>query len=153
MNNIKVKVYKKEGVQLPEYATLGASACDVRALIGNENDLLIIGSGETKMVHTGIFMEIPKGYEVQVRPRSGLAIKHGITVTNSPGTIDSDYRGECNVILTNLGESAFIIRNGERIGQFVINPTYRIDWEEVADKDDLDSSNRGEGGFGHTGRS
>jgi len=104
---------------------------------------------ERKLISTGIFIELPVGYEAQVRPRSGLAVKHGITVLNSPGTIDSDYRGELMVILINLSNTAFIINNSERIAQLVVSKHEQLKWQET---DSLEKSERGDGGFGHTGK-
>lgn len=109
----------------------------------------VIPAGETVLVPTGFRMEIPRGYEGQVRPRSGLAVKHRIGVLNAPGTIDADYRGEVKVILTNFGKEDFVVRRGERIAQLVIAPVTRAVWDEVTD---LDDTKRGTGGFGHTGR-
>jgi len=109
----------------------------------------VIQPGERVLVPSGFAIELPEGYEAQVRPRSGLALRHGITLPNSPGTIDSDYRGEIKVIVMNLGESAYTVKRGERIAQLVVAPVSRVVWTEV---DELASTRRGEGGFGHTGR-
>jgi dUTP pyrophosphatase len=133
-----------EGLPLPSYATPGAAGLDVVAA-----ESLILGPGARHAVATGFAIAIPEGYEVQVRPRSGLALKHGITCLNTPGTIDSDYRGEVRVILANLGSVPFEIRRGERIAQLVPAPVQRAAFREV---DDLDSTERGSGGFGSTGR-
>lgn len=132
-----------EGLPLPAYATQGAAGMDVVA--AEELDLL---PGQRHAVATGLAMAIPDGYEVQVRPRSGLALKHGITVPNTPGTIDSDYRGELKVILINHGDAPFPIRRGDRIAQLVAAPVQRAWFVEV---DDLDDTARGAGGFGSTG--
>lgn len=132
-------------IQLPEYATEGSSGLDLRAAV--ENDL-IIPKGKVSLVPTNLRVEIPHGYEIQVRPRSGLAVKHGIGVLNSPGTIDSDYRGEVKVILFNFGEEDFVIKRGDRIAQMVLSKVYLADLKLT---DDLNASQRGEGGFGHTG--
>jgi dUTP pyrophosphatase len=132
-----------EGLPLPAYATRGAAGMDVVA--AEDLDLM---PGQRHAVATGFAMAIPDGYEVQVRPRSGLALKHGITVPNTPGTIDSDYRGELKVILINHGEAPFAIRRGDRIAQLVAAPVQRAAFEEV---DDLDATARGAGGFGSTG--
>lgn len=131
------------GLPLPAYATAGAAGMDVVA--AEELDLL---PGQRHAVATGFAMAIPDGYEVQVRPRSGLALKHGITVPNTPGTIDSDYRGELKVIMINHGDAAFPIRRGDRIAQLVAAPVQRAEFAEV---DDLDKTQRGAGGFGSTG--
>jgi dUTP pyrophosphatase len=133
-------------VPLPSYATEGSAGMDIRASVTSD---LTIAPGETVLVPTGFAMAVPPGYEAQVRPRSGLAIKHGIGVLNSPGTIDSDYRGEVRVILSNFGKEPFVIRRGERIAQMVIAPYVRAEWEE---RGSLEDTQRGAGGFGHTGR-
>lgn len=132
-------------IPLPEYATEGSSGLDLRAAV--ENDV-IISKGKASLVPTNLRVEIPHGYEIQVRPRSGLAAKHGIGVLNSPGTIDSDYRGEVKVILFNFGEEDFVIKRGDRIAQMVLSKVYLADLKLT---DDLNASQRGEGGFGHTG--
>ncbi|MCR9270880.1 MAG: dUTP diphosphatase [Hyphomonadaceae bacterium] len=137
-----------EGLELPAYETLGAAGMDVRAAVP-EKDPLVLNPGEKTMVPTGLSVAIPQGYEIQMRPRSGLAAKHGITCLNSPGTIDSDYRGELKVILINHGQQAFTIARGERIGQMVLAPVTRLVWQQV---DSLDETDRGAGGFGSTGR-
>ncbi len=132
-----------EGLTLPAYATDGAAGMDV---LSAEN--VTLAPGERWPVATGLAVAIPHGYEIQVRPRSGLALKHGIGVPNAPGTIDSDYRGELKVILINHGESSFEIRRGDRIAQFVLAPVVRASWLKV---EELDETARGEGGFGSTG--
>jgi len=137
-----------EGLDLPAYETLGAAGMDVRAAVA-EDDPLVLNPGEKTMVPTGLSVAIPQGYEIQMRPRSGLAAKHGITCLNSPGTIDSDYRGELKVILINHGQEAFTIARGERIGQMLLAPVTRLVWEQV---ESLDETDRGAGGFGSTGR-
>lgn len=140
-----VKVINKSGNALPSYASAAAAGMDVRAEIPQA---IKIGPLERVIVPTGLFLEIPVGYEVQVRPRSGLAAKHGITVLNSPGTIDADYRGELKVILVNLSNEAFSIEPGERIAQIVLARHEVIEWEQT---DELSESERGAGGFGSTG--
>ncbi len=130
---------------LPAPASSGSSGFDLRAAVDAE---LVIRPGERILVPTGLVLEIPPGWEGQVRPRSGLALRHGIGVVNAPGTIDSDYRGEVAVLLINLGEAPFSVARGDRIAQLVIAPVERVEWEEV---DTLASSPRGEGGFGSTG--
>ena len=137
-----------EGLELPAYETLGAAGMDVRAAVA-EDEPLVLNPGEKTMVPTGLSVAIPQGYEIQMRPRSGLAAKHGITCLNSPGTIDSDYRGELKVILINHGQDAFTIARGERIGQMLLAPVTRLVWEQV---ETLDETDRGAGGFGSTGR-
>ena len=132
-----------EGLTLPGYATEGAAGMDVLA---SEN--VTLAPGARHPVATGLAVAIPPGFEIQVRPRSGLALKHGITVANAPGTIDSDYRGELKVILINLGERAFEVLRGDRIAQLVVSPVVRASWLKV---DELDATQRGEGGFGSTG--
>ena len=137
-----------EGLQLPAYETIGSAGMDVRAAV-TEEDPIMLQPGERAMIPTGLSVAIPQGYEIQVRPRSGLAAKHGLTCLNTPGTIDSDYRGEIKVILINLGQEAFTIQRGERIAQLVLAPVTQLAWEEV---DSLDETERGAGGFGSTGR-
>jgi dUTP pyrophosphatase len=131
---------------LPAYATEGSAGMDVCAAV--ETDL-VMRPGETVLVPTGFAIALPPGYEAQVRPRSGLAVKHQIGILNSPGTIDADYRGEVKIILTNFGKQDFVIRRGERIAQLVIARYARAGWEV---RDSLDDTRRGAGGFGHTGR-
>lgn len=131
---------------LPSYATDGASGMDIHAAV---HDVVVLQPGETALIPSGFRMEIPRGFEGQVRPRSGLAVKHNVGVLNSPGTIDADYRGEVKVILTNFGKTEFPVRRGDRVAQLVIVPVARAEWREVPD---LDETARGEGGFGHTGR-
>ena len=137
-----------EGLQLPAYETAGSAGMDVRAAVP-EGEPMVLAPGERAMVPTGLSVAIPQGYEIQVRPRSGLAAKHGLTCLNTPGTIDSDYRGEIKVILVNLGQEAFTIQRGERIAQLVLAPVTRLAWQSV---DRLDETERGAGGFGSTGR-
>lgn len=142
----KVKVVIEEGVTLPKYETTGSAGMDIRANIAEP---ITLGSLERVLVSTGIKMAIPEGYEVQVRPRSGLALKHGISMANAIGTIDSDYRGEIGVILINLSKESYTIQPKERIGQIVLNKVEQIEFEVVTS---LESTERGEGGFGHTGK-
>jgi len=137
-----------EGLPLPAYETEGAAGMDLRAAVPEEAPVTL-QPGARQMIPTGLSMAIPEGYEVQVRPRSGLAAKHGLTCLNSPGTVDSDYRGELKVILINLGAEPFVIRRGERIAQMVVAPVTRGRFQEV---DVLPETARGEGGFGSTGR-
>jgi len=137
-----------EGLQLPAYETAGSAGMDVRAAVP-DGEPMVLAPGARAMVPTGLSVAIPQGYEIQVRPRSGLAAKHGLTCLNTPGTIDSDYRGEIKVILINLGQEAFTIQRGERIAQLVLAPVTRLAWSEV---ETLDETARGAGGFGSTGR-
>jgi len=142
---MKVKIINRSAHPSPEYGTAHAAGCDLRANLTQD---ILLAPMQRAMVPTGLYFEIPVGYEGQVRPRSGLAAKHGITVLNSPGTIDADYRGEVKVILINLSEESFIIQNGERIAQLVIARHETAQWEQVTD---LAETDRGAGGFGHTG--
>ena len=137
-----------DGLEMPAYETSGSAGMDVRAALP-AGDPLTLKPGARAMVPTGLSVAIPEGYEIQVRPRSGLAARHGLTCLNTPGTIDSDYRGEIKVILINLGAEAFVIQRGERIAQLVLAPVTRLAWSEV---DALDETARGAGGFGSTGR-
>ncbi|WP_448583507.1 dUTP diphosphatase [Thermocrinis sp.] len=146
---LKVKILRFphfKGLPLPSYATPGSVGMDL-LYAGYEE--VVLKPFERKLLPTGIAIELPEGYEAQVRPRSGLAIKHGITILNAPGTIDSDYRGEIKVILINLGSEDFVIRRGDRIAQLVFAPVVRVQWEEVQE---LTPSLRGDNGFGSTGR-
>ena len=142
---MKIKIINKSGHKLPHYETLASAGMDLRADIESSITLKPL---ERAIVPTGLFMELPVGYEAQVRPRSGLSAKKGITVLNAPGTIDADYRGNVGVILVNLSNEDFTIENGERIAQMVIAKHERAEWEEVETLSDTD---RGEGGFGSTG--
>lgn len=146
---VKVKVVNKSklSLPLPQYETSGAAGMDVRADLTSTSGYNL-GPGESVSVPTGLYVEIPPGYEIQVRPRSGLAFKHQITVLNSPGTIDSDYRGEIKVILINHSTQYFMIEPGMRIGQLVLNKYEQLDW---AEDEDLSNTERGSGGFGSTG--
>ncbi|MBB1179627.1 dUTP diphosphatase [Pseudomonas sp. FW305-3-2-15-E-TSA4] len=137
-----------EGLPLPAYETAGSAGMDLRAAVP-EDQPLTLAPGRRALVPTGLKIALPMGYEAQVRARSGLALKHGIICPNAPGTIDSDYRGECGVILANIGDEDFVIRRGERIAQLVIAKHERADWIEV---ETLDDTARGAGGFGSTGR-
>ena len=143
---LKVRVINKSNNELPKYETPGSAGLDLRA---NLTDNVIIPVGKHLLVSTGLFIQLPNGYEAQIRPRSGLAAKFGITVLNSPGTIDADYRGEIAVNLINLGDKDFEISNGDRIAQMVINKIEQISFESVLF---LDETERGTGGFGSTGR-
>lgn len=134
--------------ELPQYETSASAGLDVRAVLEDGTTFTVIAIGERKLIKTGLFVAIPEGYEIQVRPRSGLAYKNGVTVLNSPGTIDADYRGEIGVILINHGTNHFVVNNGDRIGQLVMNKVERIKWRKV---DELSTTDRGIGGFGSTG--
>lgn len=142
---MQVKVINKSSNPLPAYSTLLSAGMDVRAEL---SESVTLEPMQRVIVPTGLYFEIPAGYEIQVRPRSGLAAKHGITVLNSPGTIDADYRGELKVILVNLSSEPFVIESGERIAQIVLAAHAHIEWEETSE---LSDSERGEGGFGSTG--
>jgi dUTP pyrophosphatase len=143
---MKIKVINKSKHNLPQYSTEASAGMDLRANI--ENDI-VLHPMERTIVPTGLFLELPVGYEAQIRPRSGLAIKNGITVLNSPGTIDADYRGEVCIILVNLSNENFVIRDGERICQMIIAKHEKAEWIAV---ENLIDTERGSGGFGHTGK-
>lgn len=145
MEKIKVKVINKSGNDLPEYKTPQSAGMDLRA---NIDEAVILEPLSRRLVKTGLFIALPEGYEAQIRPRSGLALKHGITVLNTPGTVDADYRGEIMVLLINLSNISFIINPGDRIAQMVIA---RHEQAEFTLVDELDDTERGEGGMGHTG--
>ncbi|WP_127023170.1 dUTP diphosphatase [Flagellimonas beolgyonensis] len=142
---MEIKIINKSGHALPHYETLASAGMDLRA---NLDKPIVLKPLERAIIPTGIYMELPIGYEAQVRPRSGLAAKKGITVLNAPGTIDADYRGEVGVILANMSSDEFVVENGERIAQMVIAKHERAEWVEVASLSDTD---RGAGGFGSTG--
>lgn len=145
MNKVTVNCIVSEGAVVPEYKTAGAAGCDVCAFIP---ETVTLEPGKRAIIPTGIFFEIPEGYEIQVRPRSGLAAKNGVTVLNTPGTIDSDYRGELKVILINLGEQNFVINNGDRIAQLIIAPVTQAKFNISVS---LSETERGTKGFGSTG--
>lgn len=145
MNTVEIKCVAKEGVSVPVYKTSGAAGADICAFIEKP---VVIEKGTRAIIPTGLFFAIPEGYEIQVRPRSGLAAKNGITVLNTPGTIDSDYRGELMVILINLGEEDFTVSNGDRIAQLIVAPVTQGVYVPV---EKLDETERGAGGFGSTG--
>jgi dUTP pyrophosphatase len=146
MTSIQIKIVNTSSNPLPEYATKGASGMDIRASLDIP---LTLQPLERNLVPTGLFVEIPQGYEIQIRPRSGLAIKQGITCLNTPGTIDSDYRGEIKIILINLSSEEQIIHPGDRIAQMIIQKTERAEFEQV---EILNNTERAAGGFGHTGK-
>jgi dUTP pyrophosphatase len=143
---MKVKVINKSAYDLPRYETPLSAGMDVRA---NITESIVLGPLERAMVPTGLYVELPAGYELQVRPRSGLAAKHGITVLNSPGTVDADYRGELRAILVNLSNEPFEIKPGERVAQYVVARHEKVEWEQV---EELSETQRGTGGFGSTGK-
>ena len=142
---MKVKIANKSHHPLPQYATASSSGMDIRAFLPAPVELKPL---ERKLIPTGLYIALPEGYEAQMRPRSGLAIKHGITLLNTPGTIDADYRGEIRVIVINLSAETFIINDGERICQMIIASCSRVEWQP---EEYLDETERGAGGFGHTG--
>lgn len=142
----KLRIVNTSNNELPTYATKGSAGMDLRA---NLQEDVVIAPGERKLISTGLFIELPVGYEAQIRPRSGLALKKGVTVLNSPGTIDADYRGEIGIILINHGEESFTVANGERIAQMVIAKHETVEFEQV---ESLDETERGAGGFGSTGK-
>ena len=145
MNTCEIKCVAKDGVAVPSYETSGAAGADVRAFL---NEPVVIPVGKRAVIPTGLFFAIPEGFEIQVRPRSGLAAKNGVTVLNTPGTIDSDYRGEVKVILINLGDADFTVNNGDRIAQLIVAPVTQGIFVKT---DKLDETERGAGGFGSTG--
>jgi dUTP pyrophosphatase len=143
--SVKVSIINTSGHTLPAYATDGSAGMDLRAYL---TDAVNLAPMDRMLIPTGLFIALPEGYEAQIRPRSGLAIKHGITCLNSPGTIDCDYRGEIKVILINLGQENFVIQNGDRIAQMVVCPFVKVEWINV---DSLSETERNDGGFGHSG--
>jgi dUTP pyrophosphatase len=147
MHKISIKIVNKSPNDLPEYATEGSAGMDIRAHLSEK---IVLRSLERQLIPTGLFIELPHGYEAQVRPRSGLAFRQGITCLNSPGTIDSDYRGELKVILINLSQEEQVIHPGDRIAQMVIGRVEQIGWDLV---EQVSVTARNEGGFGHTGKS
>ncbi len=144
--NIPVRIINHSDNPLPTYATVGSAGLDLRAYV---SEPITLHPFERVAVPTGLFIALPDGYEAQLRPRSGLALKSGITLLNTPGTIDADYRGEIKVILTNLSQEPFVINSGDRICQMIIARYEQVEWTQV---DTLDETERGAGGFGHTGR-
>lgn len=149
MKMVNVKIYNESGNALPQYETIGSAGMDVRAFL---SEPVIIAPGCRALIPTGLYVEVPVGYEMQVRPRSGLALKKGITVANTPGTVDSDYRNGIGVILINHGSDDFVVEPGDRIAQFVLNEVPQINWMPVDSRDALSSTDRGLGGFGSTGK-
>lgn len=145
MDRIKVKIINRSGQELPAYETPSAAGMDVRACLDGPVTLKPL---ERALIPTGLRVQLPQGYELQVRPRSGLALRHGISLVNTPGTVDADYRGEIGVIVINLSSEPFVINHGDRIAQFVVTTYSHVKWEEVKE---LDHTVRGDGAFGHTG--
>ncbi len=145
MKSEKVKIINKSGYDLPAYETPSAAGMDVRAAI---KEPIVLGPLERVLIPTGLKVQLPQGHEMQIRPRSGLALRHGISIVNSPGTVDADFRGEIKVILINLSKEPFVINPGERICQMVITTYTHVEWEPVHE---IDRTVRGDGGFGHTG--
>lgn len=145
MERIKVKIINRSHHQMPEYATPESAGMDVRAFLEHP---VVLKPLERALIPTGLYLQLPAGHECQIRPRSGLALKHGITLVNTPGTVDADYRGEIGVILINLSNEPFVVNDGERICQMVITNYTHVEWEPV---ERLDETKRGDGGFGHTG--
>ena len=143
---MQVKIVNESKHPMPGYATEFSAGMDLRA---NIDEPVTLRPLQRSLIPTGIYIQLPEGYEAQIRPRSGLAVKHGISIVNSPGTIDADYRGEIRVILVNLSDTDFVINDGERICQMVVAKHERVEWQAV---DKLDESERGAGGFGHTGK-
>jgi dUTP pyrophosphatase len=143
---MEVKIINRSGNPLPSYSTSHSAGMDVRAFLSED---IILKPLERKLVPTGLYLEIPEGYEAQIRPRSGLAIRYGITVLNTPGTIDADYRGEVCIILINLSSEEFTVKNGDRICQMIIASHEKVEWKKT---EELETTRRGEGGFGHTGK-
>jgi dUTP pyrophosphatase len=144
---MKVKIVNKSHHPLPQYATALSAGMDIRA---NLTEPVVLKPLERRLIPTGLYIALPEGYEAQMRPRSGLAIKYGITLLNTPGTIDADYRGEIGIILINLSNEPFVINDGERICQMIITSFNQVEWQT---EESLDETERGEGGFGHTGES
>lgn len=143
---MKIKIINRSKHQLPSYETLLSAGMDIRAFL---EESIVLKPLERKLIPTGLYMAIPAGYEAQIRPRSGLAFKNGITLLNTPGTIDADYRGELGIIMANLSQDDFTVHDGDRIAQMVINKFEQVEWDEV---ESLDETERGDGGFGHTGK-
>jgi len=146
MSTIKVKIINKSHHPLPAYATPGSAGMDVRAYLPEAP--VVLRPMQRALIPTGLYIQLPQGYECQIRPRSGLALKHGISLVNTPGTVDADYRGEIGVIVINLSDTPFTINDGERVCQMVIKEYTRVDWEET---DRIDRTERGDGAFGHSG--
>ena len=142
---MKVQIINNSFNALPEYALVGDSGMDLRS---DEDDIVVISPGGRTLIKTGLFVQLPEGYEFQIRPKSGMAIKYGVTVLNTPGTIDANYRGEIGVILHNASSDDYIVSPGDKIAQMVLQQVPKIEWEEI---EELFETNRGSGGYGHTG--
>ncbi len=147
MDRIKVKIINNSGFELPAYETFSSAGMDVRAAL---TEPVVLAPMERRLIPTGLRVQLPHGFEMQLRPRSGLALKHGISLVNTPGTVDADFRGEIGIILINLGQEPFTVNPGERICQMVIARYTRVEWEPT---DRIDHTERGDGAFGHTGLS
>jgi dUTP pyrophosphatase len=143
---MKIKTVNISENRLPEYSTIHSAGMDIRACLAESVTIMPL---KRMLIRTGLFIQLPEGYEAQIRPRSGLALKNGITVLNTPGTIDADYRGEIGIIIVNLSDEPFVVNNGDRIAQMIISKYERAEMIQV---ERLDSTERGEGGFGHTGK-
>lgn len=146
MNNISVKIVNRSGNSLPAYQTYGSSGMDICASL---EETVTLEPMQRVIISTGLFIELPEGYEAQIRPRSGLALKNGITCLNSPGTIDADYRGEIKIILINLSNELQSVSHGERVAQMIVQPVTKVEWINVQQ---IEETQRGSGGFGHTGK-
>lgn len=146
MEKLKVKIINRSHHPMPDYATPGSAGMDMRAYL--PDGPVVLAPLQRALIPTGIYMQLPRGYECQIRPRSGLAIRHGLSLVNTPGTVDSDYRGEICAILVNLSDQPFTVNDGERVCQMVVAPYTRVEWEPV---ERIDTTERGDGGFGHTG--
>lgn len=146
MDRIKVKIINKSHHPLPSYGTFEAAGMDVRAFLPDGD--VTLPAGDRALIPTGLYIQLPQGYECQIRPRSGLALNYGLSIANSPGTVDADYRGEIGIILINLGKDDYVVKDGERICQMVIKQYSHVEWEEVKE---LDHTKREDGAFGHTG--
>lgn len=146
MQTVSVNIINQSSNEMPRYQTEHSAGMDLRASLP---ETVVLQPGQRKLIPTGLFIELPVGYEAQIRPRSGLALKHGITVLNSPGTIDADYRGELMVLLINLSDAPFVIETGERVAQMIVSPYQQVRWQAV---DALNETQRGTGGYGSTGK-
>lgn len=145
MERIKVKIINRSGHELPAYETPSSAGMDIHACL---DEPVVLKPLQRALIPTGLRIQLPQGHECQIRPRSGLALKHGISLVNTPGTVDADYRGEIGVIMINLSDEPFVVNDGERIAQMVITQYTHVEWEPVTE---LDQTKRGDGGFGHTG--
>lgn len=153
VNKISLQIFKmEEGVKTPFYASLGSAGFDLRAYLPKDEKIILKANGGRAKVPTGLKMIIPEGFEVQIRPRSGLAFKHGISLTNTPGTIDSDYRGEIQILMINHGEEDFELKHDERVAQAVISPVWQAEFTEITEMPSEENNQRGAGGFGSTGK-